>query len=29
MRSLKITSLDDVRRPALRDLITVSTHTGI
>ncbi len=29
MRSLKLTSLDDVRRPALRDLIAVSTHTGI
>lgn len=29
MRSLKITSLDDVRRPALRDLIAVSAHTGI
>jgi hypothetical protein len=28
-RSLKLTSLDDVRRPALRDLIAVSTHTGI
>lgn len=29
MRSLKITSLDDVRQPALRDLIAVSTRTGI
>jgi hypothetical protein len=29
MRSLKLTTLDDVRRPALRDLISVSTHTGI
>ena len=29
MRSLKLTSLDDVRRPALRDLIDVSTRTGI
>ncbi|WP_433158614.1 DUF1801 domain-containing protein [Kribbella sp. CA-247076] len=29
MRSLKLTSLDDVNRPALRDLIDVSTRTGI
>ncbi|TCO14364.1 uncharacterized protein DUF1801 [Kribbella steppae] len=29
MRSLKLTSLDDVRRPALRNLIAISTRTGI
>ena len=29
MRSLKLTSLEDVRRPALRALIDVSTRTGI
>ena len=29
MRSLKLTSLEDVRRPALRALIDVSTRTGV
>jgi hypothetical protein len=29
MRSLKITALEDIRRPALRELIEVSTRTGI
>ena len=29
MRSLKIASLDEVRRPALRALIEASTHTGV
>lgn len=29
MRSLRLTSLEDVRRPALRALIDVSTRTGV
>ncbi|MEV0283141.1 DUF1801 domain-containing protein [Kribbella sp. NPDC050820] len=29
MRSLKLTTLEEVRRPAVRELIAVSTRTGI
>ena len=29
MRSLKLTTLEEVRRPALRELVAVSTRTGI
>lgn len=29
MRSLKLTTLEEVRRPAVRELVAVSTRTGI